>query len=178
MLGVTICTKCNGEKEDTGTSWCPSCQREAKRTKDGVVTRIYAGQKASSKLRGHRPPEYSKVELKEWLFSQTLFHELHAEWVQSGYKKRLKPSVDRKCDEVHYCMRNIQLMTWEENNLKGLRDQGIAPKAIEVFLHKQSVGVFDSIRQADRELDGISYGSLHNSLRDGSSSKGYTVERI
>ncbi len=93
------------------------------RSKKGVASVIYNGQRTSSKRRGHRQPEYNQIELEEWLYSQTLFHELYSEWVLSGYEKYLKPSVDRKFDDVHYCMSNIQLMTWGENNTKAYKDR-------------------------------------------------------
>ncbi len=120
-----LCTKCGKEKTNAeyGESWCKACKKVYKkaytRTKKGLLNRIYSAQKSSSKDRGHRPPEYSKQELSDWLFSQTLFHELYDEWVRSDYEKRLKPSVDRKHDDIHYCMSNIQLMTWGENDDKG-----------------------------------------------------------
>ena len=105
---------------------CRKCEKLRRtayhRTKKGLVNRIYSSQKGNSKQRGHRPPEYTKQELKEWLFSQTLFHELFLEWKQSGYLKRLTPSVDRKHDYIHYCMKNVQLMSWGENNAKGHAD--------------------------------------------------------
>jgi len=127
------CTKCkitknlsefskDKSRSDGYFPHCKACMAAYKRSKEGVISTIYSGQRSRSKLRGHRPPEYTKQELQDWLFSQTLFHELYDEWVQSGYKKRLKPSVDRKYDDVHYCMRNIQLMTWGENRDKSAKD--------------------------------------------------------
>ena len=117
------CTGCKKVKDVSkfrkGHKECSYCENECVKkyfkTKIGVCNQIYSSQKSSSKKRDHRPPEYSKQDFKEWLFSQTLFHELYEEWVQSGYKRRLKPSVDRKHDDIHYCMKNIQLMTWGEN---------------------------------------------------------------
>ena len=116
----------NRSKKDGFQHRCKDCSDEAtiasRRTKKGLVSRIYADQKNNSKRRGHRLPEYTKNELQDWLFSQTLFHELYDEWVRSGYKKRLTPSVDRKYDDIHYCMRNIQLMTWGDNRDKQSAD--------------------------------------------------------
>ena len=88
------------------------------RTKKGLVTVIYGGQVSRSKKRGHILPAYTKQELKDWLFSKPLFHELFLEWERSDYARLLKPSVDRKKDDIHYRMDNIQLMTWKENKHK------------------------------------------------------------
>lgn len=101
------------------TTWGSKGQR----TKKSLVGDIYYNQLSNSKARGHRAPEYSKEELYEWLVSQTKFHELFAEWKASGEVKRLIPSVDRKCDDVHYCMSNIQLMTFGENEDKYKADK-------------------------------------------------------
>jgi hypothetical protein len=46
------------------------------------------------------------------------FYELYNNWIDSGYKKSDKPSVDRIDDYKGYSFDNIQLMTWKENNKK------------------------------------------------------------
>ncbi len=120
------CKKCGETKESSDfrpqRRQCKGCDKDQaqafKKTKVGLICTIYTHQKEHSKHRGHRPPEYTKESLIEWALSQTLFHELHEEWVQSGFKKRLRPSVDRKYNDIHYCMNNIQLMTFKENQDK------------------------------------------------------------
>ena len=102
--------------------WCKDCfkskARNYYRTKEGIITSIYAHQLKSSKRRGHKPPAYSNKELREWVFLQPLFHKLYDEWVNSGYDKWATPSVDRIHDDIHYCIENIQIMTWKENKTK------------------------------------------------------------
>ncbi len=60
------------KKSGTRDSWCKKCHNtrtlEFKRTKSGVVGDIYNTQKSSSKKRGHTPPEYTKQELKVFMF--------------------------------------------------------------------------------------------------------------
>ncbi len=106
---------------------CKDCRKlqqlDYQRTKGGVLTEIYKDQKKNSNARGHRPPEYTKLELKQWLFSQTVFHTMFNEWVLSNYLTELKPSIDRKNDDVHYCFNNIQLMTWKDNRAKSSIDR-------------------------------------------------------
>lgn len=127
------CTKCkqfksldrfgkNKKTKDKLRSWCFECLNELSksnsRTKKGVITTIYNSQKQNSKRRGHRPPEYTRKELQDWAFSQEIFHVLYNEWKNSGYSKMLKPSFDRKYDDIHYCFNNIQIMTWQQNKEK------------------------------------------------------------
>jgi len=93
------------------------------RTKKGLVNTIYGHQKHSSKSRGHQSPAYTKKTLKEWLYSQRLFHELYESWVASGYDKWLTPSIDRIDSKIYYCLTNIQVMTWKENDIKGYSEK-------------------------------------------------------
>lgn len=120
------------------------------KTKDGVSYLIYQAQKRNSKKRGHRPPEYDLSELREWLYSQTAFHTLFKEWEVSGYEKDLKPSVDRKYNDLHYCFNNIQLMTWYENNELGRQSKMKPVKGV----HKKTGEVveFDSVKEAKETL--------------------------
>lgn len=115
-----------------------------KRTKKGIVTVTYSHQKQHSKIRGHNPPEYTKQELKDWLFSQPLFHKLYDNWERTGYQKKYKPSVDRKDDYIGYTMDNIQLMTWGENDSKGRKDvkNGINRKSLYPVMQYTKEGVF------------------------------------
>jgi len=121
-----ICTKCGltkaKEKFYLNNGTCKKCYKarikSKERTKEGLIARLYYAQKCNSKQRSFRPPEYTKEELKEWLYSQSLFHLLYSEWKQSDYKTSLRPSVDRINDYIHYCLPNIQLLTWKDNAAK------------------------------------------------------------
>jgi len=120
------CTKCLKKKKLKKfyghTPYCKKCDNlrrlKLSRTKLGLVDRIFASQKASSKQRGHGLPEYSKEELRFWLLSQDIFEKLYRCWVDSDYDKNLRPSVDRLDESIGYSMSNIQLMTWYDNYKK------------------------------------------------------------
>ncbi len=116
----------NKSKPDGRNVVCKSCKilifDEYRKTKSGVATKIYGTQRKSSMARGHPMPSYTKKEFNEWLFSHDLFDYLYNNWVASGYKKSLVPSVDRKDDNIGYTVDNIQLMTWGENKAKAFRD--------------------------------------------------------
>jgi hypothetical protein len=127
------CTKCLKElplahfrirrdRKKTHRSSCKSCDEfqriTASRTKEGVVRSIYARQK-KAKERGIAPPDYSYDDLASWVFSQPTFTKLFNEWVESGYLREMKPSVDRLDDYQGYTLTNIQLLTFRANHLKG-----------------------------------------------------------
>lgn len=123
------------------------------RTKDGLVTKIFSSQNNNSKRRGHKPPTYTKQELKDWLFSQPLFHKLYDNWKRLDYQKEYKPSVDRKNDFVGYTIDNIQLMTWGENKKKQNKD---------IFNNKSTSGKAKCKRVKQYSIDGKFITEYHS----------------
>ena len=112
----------NKTKNNGISIYCKECNNSAcrnhKRTKVGLVSKIYASQRYNSKQRGYSQPTYSLYELREWLFSQKKFHMLFNNWKRLDYQKDYIPSVDRINDYIGYTMDNIQIMTWVENRNK------------------------------------------------------------
>lgn len=132
-----VCTDCKTEKEITEFSKqkrgllgvhsiCKFCNKtrteQYNRTKAGVITGIYSGQKKSSKRRDHTPPSYTKVELTVWLYANG-FDSIYDKWISTNYNTKLKPSVDRLNDYEPYSLSNIQLVTWGENETKSYKDR-------------------------------------------------------
>lgn len=112
----------------SGTDYfCKTCKALKKQTyyhsKEGVIQTILDSQKASCKKRGHIPPEYSKEELTQWIYSQETFEQLYSNWVKSNYDKYLKPSIDRLDDFKTYSIDNIRLVTFQENVAKAYSDK-------------------------------------------------------
>ena len=186
------CTKCKKIKElklfykkkaskDGYDPACKQCNNDIVdkhfKTKNGILSRIYGAQKTNSKQRKHSPPTYTKQELKEWLFNQKLFHELFDKWVDSGYLKDLKPSIDRKDDYKGYTLLNIQLMTWDENNSKGYSDRknGINTKQnraiFQYDLNNKLIKEYSSIKDASIELS-IDAGNICDTCKGNRNSAG------
>jgi len=109
----------------------------------------YRRQCQNSDKRGHRPPEYNVDELRGWVFSQKKFFILFKEWEMAKFKTSLYPSIDRKHNSIHYCFRNIQLLTWYENNQKQNFEMG---KSIsQLTKDGLIVSSYPSIREAARQ---------------------------
>lgn len=129
------------------------------RTKKGLISSIYGGQKGSSKRRGHHLPTYSKKELEDWVYSQPLFHVLFDNWKRLDYQKEYRPSVDRKDDALGYTMSNIQLMTWRSNFKKSnkmIRDGELINRqrvVIQYDLDDNFIKRHHSINSASREVN-------------------------
>jgi len=167
------CTKCEtnksldnfSNKKDTidGLSYeCRACRKLGKeiyhKTIDGVITAIYGSQKGKSKLRGHKPPLYSKKQLSDWLRNDWLFLLLYRNWCNCNYNKNLKPSCDRLDDTKGYSFTNIQIITWAENNSKhhidckfGKNNSANPHKHVIQLTNKGNFLIdFISIREAER----------------------------
>ena len=169
-----ICTKCKVEKPQSDfyqRSWCRSCRYELnkayRKTKKGMIVKMYSVQRCNSKKRGDAMPSYTAQELKDWLFSQKEFHALYDNWKNGGYKKDDKPSCDRISDYKPYTLYNLQLGTWFSNRMRYYEDvkTGINTKATKAILQFNKQGEFVkehySMAQAAREVGispvGISY---------------------
>lgn len=150
-------------------SSCKTCRnirnKKYEETISGVITRIYANQKSSSKKRGHKGPHYSKSEFSKWILNQGKFHELYENWKKSNYIKDLYPSVDRKNDKKEYFLENLQLMTWKDNREKYFFDKksGInnsTNKAVIRYdLKMNYIDEYHSTQEASRKT-GVSQGNI------------------
>ena len=186
MEGIKrICTNCgklkhlsefyklNGGKYGK-MSICKTCDNKRKqeygRTKDGIITQIYSDQISTSKQRNYPSPTYTKQELKDWMFSQKIFHELFDNWKNSEYNTYMKPSCDRIDDYDSYSLDNIQLITWMDNKLKAYNDKrnGINNKnskaVISINIITGEETNYYSARQASRET-GVNQGNLSSCCR-------------
>lgn len=125
-----ICNKCNKDKLmdqyhnskstlDGKTSNCKECNNkdylDFVRTKDGTAYRIYKSQVQRSERKGLPKPTYTYDELREWLHSQEIFHEIYNQWTMSGYDTMLCVSCDRDDRHKGYSLDNITVGTWQQN---------------------------------------------------------------
>jgi len=169
---LKTCSNCNDDKpsdEFYSNGWCIECNREAnkeyRKTKSGMIVKLYSTQRTNSRKRGDIMPSYTKRELKDFLYSIPEFHILYDNWKRSGYKSDLKPSLDRIDDYKSYSLDNIQLMTWEENKDKGYSDRknGINNKVSKRVKQYDKEGNFiaeyHSIMEASRKVN-INNGSI------------------
>ncbi len=172
-MKTKICTKCGLEKDVSMyckrsdrplgvRSSCKSCQgiarAEKAKTREGVISTIYHTQVVKSRDRGMVDPGYDKKWLGEWLFAHKLFEPLYLAWIDSGYDRMSKPSVDRIDDYVGYTKDNIQLMTFAGNIDKiavdtkdGINRKQLSP-VVQLGMDGSVIKKFYSISQANREL--------------------------
>ena len=127
-------------------------------TEKGVIRTIYGSQKFNSRTRKMDPPDYSKSELKEWLYKNG-FKELFDKWVKSCYNKKLKPSTDRINDFISYSLDNITLGTWQDNidhvtqdMLNGTGKAGKRCKSVLQFYNRKLAAQYVSYNSAMRSV--------------------------
>lgn len=82
-------------------------------------TQVYSSIRYKSKRRGEPYPKFNKEQLIDWLNSNNI-KQLWIDYLESGYNKDLKPSIDRIDDYGIYEFNNMQLITWKQNQLKGV----------------------------------------------------------
>jgi len=118
--------------------------RRFRKTKNGLLVNLY------HKMKNRKGVDFTLAEFRQLYLFNRKFNELFNAWVKSGYKKALKPSIDRINFRLPYKINNMQLMTWEQNRRKGnieVAIQRMRPVIMRDinggFVHK-----FDSIKSA------------------------------
>lgn len=105
---IVSCLKCNKERS-----------AKERLSPERLISRIFYHQKESCKKRQMEMPKYTKPELKKWAFNQYNWPKLYETWKNSGYQKKLVPSIDRIDELKTYSFDNIRLTTWEDNDRMG-----------------------------------------------------------
>lgn len=103
-----------------------ACTLKYERTKHGKLMRLYRNMK--SRIEGVQKAKHHlyvgkylmpKEEFYVWAISSPEFHRLYAEWVESGYERKLAPSVDRVDSKIGYRAWNMEWVTHSENSRRG-----------------------------------------------------------
>ena len=110
---------------------------------------------------------FSLEEFRQWILFHynPLIYQMLENYKKNHFDKNLSPSIDRIDDYKDYTFDNMQLLTWEENNVKGRlgkknKEQcGTMAKAywsktvIQYALTLNTIATFASTREASRILD-------------------------
>ena len=179
---MKVCKKCNIKKPmsefsnnksklDLKQENCKECEKvrmiEYSRTIKGFSVKLYRNQVNRSKIRGHKPPTYSRKELTEYISTNEKFQKLYNGWVDSGYEKNLAPSFDRLDETKGYSFDNIQIVTWEFNNQKQhfaryshkVKTNLVHKRVTQLTLDGEYVNQFNSCAEAGR-ITGLSYKNI------------------
>jgi len=101
-------------------------RKEWNRTTKGYLSNIYSGMR--SRVRNPKSDKHylykglkllTREEFCRWANNCPSFSRLHREWTESGFERRLSPSVDRIDSTRGYVLGNIQWITQSENSSLG-----------------------------------------------------------
>ena len=109
-------------RERTGNA----ATKKYERTKKGKLMRNYRNMESRIKgIQWRKAHLYegktliSRDEFYDWSMADPEFHRLFDEWVESGYERKLSPSVDRKDSSQGYEIENMEWVTHSENSRRG-----------------------------------------------------------
>lgn len=127
----------------------------------GMLTNLYHKMNHRNKKNGYGKLPFTLDEFKDWAFSSDEFLYLFDVWVQSGYSKKFKPSVDRKNPYKGYQFDNMQWMFWYNNYQKGINEVA-TKKRKPILMYKEGayLGKFKSIEDAREFLGMKSNGDI------------------
>ncbi len=120
-----------------GSGYCKECVKiYNKKSKENInkkpkddfmrlTSKLYTTQRKSCKERSHEKPEYTLNEFREWIKNNDNFYKILEQWVSSGFKLTMKPTVDRINPFKTYSFSNIRVITVGENNSKSQIDKSM-----------------------------------------------------
>jgi hypothetical protein len=103
-----------------------SSTKKYEKTKGGFLMRLYRNME--SRITGVQKQKHHLYEGKtlldresfyEWANNSLVFHSLFEKWENSGYDRKLAPSVDRINSLIGYELGNIEWVTHSENSRRG-----------------------------------------------------------
>lgn len=131
-----------------------------RKTQKGLVTNLF------HKLKSRNDVSFDLNYLQEFAKSKK-FERLFIEWEKSGYKKELKPSIDRISFKKGYDKDNIHWLTWEENRYKQRMEMRlIRAKKVARILNGNIIEIYNSVSDAVEKF-GVSQGNLSMCLNGG-----------
>lgn len=157
-----------------------------KRTKKGWYTKTYGRMKRDNKAKFGLELPFSKVEFIEWINNTygEKFNKLFDTYVQNDCNKYLNPSIDRIDDYKGYEFANMQLITWQENDIKGshsIKNKTTCAEVGKKYCSKTVIQLdkdmnelmrFSSTHEVNRIL-GFDQSLVAKACREGFMSKGY-----
>lgn len=147
------------------------------------LTKTYGRMKRDNKNKFNLDLPFSKEEFSNWVKTKNIY-ELLENYKNSGFNKNLNPSIDRIDDYKSYYLENLQLITWQENNLKGRlskkNKEQCSNMAKKIWSKKVSqrdldgniIQIFESVHEVERQL-GYDASLIARACRLNKISKGY-----
>jgi len=100
------------------------------KTKNGFLMRLYRNMQ--SRTSGVQKEKYhlykgcdllSREDFYAWAKSSCVFHDMFRAWEDSGYERKMSPSVDRIDSSKGYSIDNMEWVTHSENSRRGAKSR-------------------------------------------------------
>lgn len=124
------------------------------RSKNGVLSHLYYEQSRRSKRMQWPPPNYNRHYILTRFLDDPLFDNLYASWVESGFQKMLRPSLDRIDASKPYMQTNIQMMTLGDNLRKAALYEHARTEVAMCELDGREIKRFNSMTEAAKAIGG------------------------
>lgn len=163
-----ICRSCESEKRKAYLYRVGNGSfKRYEKTHNGFLMRIYRNMK--SRITGVQKDSahlylgkelLPKEEFYKWAKDSKDFYNLFEAYKDSGFSRRLAPTVDRIDSSKGYFIENMRWLTHSENSRLGsVNNPNKMP--VEVYKNGEYIGAFKSIGEASY-LTGIGYFHLYN----------------
>jgi len=143
----------------------------------GRVTRMHLGMRQAP-----HALYISLAELQEIARSSPKYHRLFEQWVSSGYKRSLAPSIDRIDHTQGYRADNIQFITQSENARKGcwehpsrIRKAWVKHRKPTCLVGNHGIQRFKSRTEAAQYID-VPVGQVLCAVQKGHRCRGWLVK--
>ena len=138
----------------------------------------YNGMRNRNKAKSFGELKFSCEQFEKWVLDNysEKFYLMFEKYVNSGFDKYEKPSIDRIDDYKGYTFDNMQLLNWRENNEKGRKSnknkiscaevaKRYCSKTVEQFdLNGNFISEYESTHEIERKL-GYSSSSIARACR-------------
>lgn len=124
-----------------------------RKTPKGVLTNLY------HKMKGRHGVSFSLKWLHDTYLEDKKYVRLFNEWVNSGYMKEKKPSIDRISNKKPYTKSNIHIVTWGENRFKQTMERRSRKGVVIQIKEGAVINRFKSQREAVK-VTGLNQGLI------------------
>lgn len=100
--------------------------------------------------------------LRQWIL-ETDAEQIYDHWRRTGYKKELRPSIDRIDPRKKYTFKNMQVITAGENRKKGDREKELLWGKEVCAIKGKSAWCFPSIKAASKRT-GINQNNISSAV--------------
>ena len=127
-------------------------------TYKGLTANLYAKILERKRRDAKAHDEFTLESFRAWLVS-TSIKSIYREWEESGFKKELRPSVDRVNPLIGYKFKNMQVITAQENRIKGDSEKLLLWGKTVVAIKDSRAWCFPNIKSAS-ERTGVNRNNI------------------